>query len=277
MGMREFTTALGAVAALFGFNADRDKTFWSLAYCQGDGCVFEGTLEWDAFIAHLLDVDTNLAGNARATIDATMPAVTIRRNSSRYCHAHTASLETDELETAFFDVPDPVGREGLFKHLVEAMEAQRQRACARMERLGYAFLDTGVHEPQTLHRESYGEHALEIRVVPAREGTSDCFPDWGEVDEHLEWLHELEVAPHGRYVTGELELVHVDDEGEETVVESLSGSTYDTTAPAEHLVEERWDELETLRERLLELARVTENPADPSPHATEATPLQLAA
>lgn len=283
MSMKNFTAALGAVAVQFGFAPFDDGVFWSLGHCQGDGCVFEGLLEWDPLIAHLIECDTSLAGYTRACLDNGDCDVKIRRTSHRYSHAHTADMDTDEFEQAFGESVVAAGRvidagqvAELTRRVIEAIEARRVAACAQMEKLGYAYFDTCVYEDCTLYVERFGDHTLEIRVVPADDSAVNRFPDFGEVDEHVEWLETLANAGYGQYVTGRLALVHTDDEGDEHVIETLFGGTYDRQAPGEELLEEGWDELDDLREQLAQY-KPSDTPADPSPHATEATPLPMAA
>lgn len=251
MGQKNFTRVLSALAERLGFTVD--DVAWSLSWCQGDGCSFTGTFDVQAFIREQLAVDTDEAQRARVLDDRGL-TVRVKRRHSHYCHAQTVSIEIDDAAELYTWTDSETAA---FIATTEAIEDRakdlKDEACARMERLGYAFVGACVFDPVEVYREEIGDEAIVVRVVHSEIGT-DLFPDQGEysdddeedIDQAIALLEELDRTPSGTFLIGHLDLIHVDADGDEMKVEKRFGGIYDRRDGTEQFIEV-FEEIDALR------------------------------
>ena len=86
---------------------DKAQVLYSLSYCQGDGCMFEGIFTWKSY------------------------TVTIN-HSGRYYHSNSKNIEIE-----FSDKPD----KDITKKVYDAFNVIYENICNKLEQNGYAYIE----------------------------------------------------------------------------------------------------------------------------------------
>ena len=83
------------------YDTDSIDVYYSLSYCQGDGFMYIGKIEWKG------------------------ETVTVTHNNAHYYHMYTANIDTGELKSED----------------VDSFKAMYQEVCKKMEKAGYAEIE----------------------------------------------------------------------------------------------------------------------------------------
>ncbi len=87
------------------------QVMYSLSYCQGDGCMFEGVFEWKKYTVYI-------------------------KHNGRYYHSNSKFIEIHETDNQGFDIGEDYEPE-----VYKEFEELYQKICKELEKYGYDFIE----------------------------------------------------------------------------------------------------------------------------------------
>jgi hypothetical protein len=193
---------------LAGRHIEADEIMYSLGHCQGDGASFTGRIDPVAMARLLARKDSRIAAAFHTAIHADTAVLKVTQ-SGRDVHEYSMDVIPDVRADIDIDAQQ-------FDQLIQWLVAHVREAAREIERLGYALFDTFVARGQSveMYRETIGTHTLIVECA----GLADV--DLGHLHFHdedalIELLQEIDRAPHGAFVSGELRLRVEDGEGDD--------------------------------------------------------------